>query len=97
MYTSINGHGYGHWCIVNQVIYLWTRAFTRSHITFLYVGSSPLLVDPETLGEELSIVAVDSSGRVAVTRRTIEMPPPPTTNPGSLIVATWVTHNWGCR
>ena len=42
-------------------------------------------MDPETLGEELSIVAVDSSGRVAVTRSTIEIPTVPTT-PGSLIV-----------
>lgn len=61
----------------------------------LYVGSSPLLVNPEENGMPLTIVVIDNSGRVAVTRGTIEIPtvPPPTTAPGSLIVAAWATYN----
>ena len=80
---------------VNQVIYLWIIAHTHSHHLLLYVGSSPLLVDPEENGMPLTIVVVDNSGRVAVTRGTIEIPtvPPPTTAPGSLIVAAWATYN----
>lgn len=75
---------------VNQVI-----AHTYSHHLLLYVGSSPLLVDPEENGMPLTIVAVDSSCSVAVTRGTIEIPtvPPPTTAPGSLIVTAWATYN----
>lgn len=81
--------------LVNQVIYLWIIAYTHSHHLLLYVGSSPLLVDSEENGMPLTIVAVDSSGRVAVTRSTVETPtvPPPTTSPGSLIVAAWATYN----
>jgi len=54
----------------------------------LSIGQSPLLVNSDGVGEEgiiLTVLAIDSNGRVAVSKSAIELPtlPPPATSSGS--------------